>query len=103
MKYIEFGIYTSEDYIFLTTFVGGMLVYGLMFPIRSIKEISNKTVNNYLINNYENIDQIFFLDDEEIKTLNLSYLGKVSKKLQKPLRFHFDKLLKERGNKRRKL
>jgi len=88
----QFGIYTIHRFIYVFVYVGSIL-RGFVFTLPKNENMSNKTINDYLKNNIENMEDrnIFEFDLEEVEeeTRNLSYLGQVNENLEHQLRRKF--------------
>jgi len=102
MNYKKFGVYTTEEDLYLFLYVDVLYVMGFKVSLKQLKldKQSNKEVNDWLLLNLGQLEynHTFKLQVEELSKLNLSYLGDVNDKLQNRLRSHFKYVLQEALN-----
>lgn len=89
MLYKEFGIYTNNEVVCIIVEVTSDEIIGVNFPIDEFVDLSNKSVNNDLLHDF-NVDEDFVFKVDYKKEpdflKNCGYLGQLDKTLQSQIK-----------------
>jgi len=62
MKYKEFGIYVNDYYVAIIINNDVGRISGFELPINYFNELSNKEINNWMLNNYKNLKSMHLFE-----------------------------------------